>query len=228
VCDIVSVCRNVRLQLDPAKGEHWRPVTVTVPTSSGSKHMAFEQPFTCTGKQHLCLHSAQRCCAGKRHCCYCKKILTVSGSSSTGAYKSGSGTGSNKNASGHPGVVRGSKAPPIGTFQLKSETSAPKRAQKRLFVNLVAEAERDESDDVEGIESHNAVEDEPPGNTEGGAEITGTACDNNVCIQSTTPGSSAMEHIHEGQLMNEAEDVASMLLLFCSTRYASQKLLVPQ
>lgn len=211
------VYRNVRIKVDPAKGEHWRPVAVTVPTSRGAKRMAFDQPFTCTNKQHLCLSAPHRCCAGKRHCCNCKKILASSANMSASASGSGTATGpTNTISCGHGSM----KAKGGSTGKRKVEAAAPKRTQKRLFASLVAGTETSkepERRDSGGDDDVCVVGERPSEGGWGGEGAAGcSAAAVHTSSQVEPPGST------EGHVQQEVEDVASMLLLFCSARCGRQ------
>lgn len=213
-------CRNVKIKLDPAKGEHWRPVAVTVPTSSGAKRMAFDQPFTCISKQHLCLSVPQRCCAGKRHCCNCKKMLAGSANSSASDLSGGAGgvvKSTNVSVGGGAaanGTIGGATLMMSG--KRKIQDSAPKRTHKRLFATLGSGADTDkEGNSIGGGDDGGSDDRGLPG---GDAKDDGATGDGATATGGTSAAAGGVEREGEGHVQHEIEDVASMLLLFCSAR----------
>ena len=207
-------CRNLKIKLDPARGEHWRPVAVTVPTSNGTKRMAFDQPFTCTSPQHLCLSMQQRCCAGKRHCCNCKKMLPQAGqpasaavcAATASAWAHGSARTGSHSATG---VSRGSTPVKESAGRITKGSAAPPRPRKRLFANLVAAASTVAEQGTEGGQRNDTCE---TGERAPEGPKSDSAGAGNACM------SRGLAHATEGHLHDEVEDVASMLLLFCSPR----------
>lgn len=175
--------------------------------------MAFDQPFTCTSQQHLCLSAPQRCCAGKRHCCNCKKFLPPSANALPSASRPAAAS-----ATMHGGArgvhsaadENGGDTPLKASGTSKTErSSAAHRPRKRLFASLAAGANTEKDQGAgrgHNIDGDDVVERAAGGHTcdgAGGGDACmsrGAACDS------------------EGQLQHEVEDVASMLLLFCSAR----------
>lgn len=155
--------------------------------------MAFDQPFTCKNPKYNCISEQQWCCEGKRHCCNCKKLLSRS-EKPTGT--AGSGSASKPKSAGSGGKAKSAKAQGP---QIK-DGGGTKRPQKRIFIDLAAAGDPDDGSKP-GSAALNA-----DGSLDAADGMRGQA------------SSSGVGQAAEKEANLEDEDVASMLLLFCSPR----------